>query len=110
MIELISADIVTVYAAMGSNEMSHSNFRCGVFSDHYNASQAAKGKGEWGSDGHVTESKAMKLSYDDGTSEYYLLDSDKPLDLDGEKAKADAKLKEETLANMTSEQKRVLGL
>lgn len=110
MTQLIDAEIVTVYTAVGSASMGGRNFTCGVFSDHHGASQGAKGKGEWGGDGSVKERKAMKVSYDDDTTQYFLLESDTALDLDGLKAKADEQLKEDTLSNLTDNQKRVLGL
>ena len=43
-------------------------------------------------------------------AKYFLLQTDEPIDLDGETAKTDEALKQAALAKLTDEDKRVLGL
>lgn len=69
------------------------------------ANAMAKGKGFYGSDGIYTEVPAISVN-----GVVYALRKEYPLDLNNEKATKDAELKAKTLASLTSEQKRVLGL
>ena len=77
----------------------------GRFSCEQYAKEAAKNRGWYGGDGDVKESSAIKV---DG--KIYGLASPNPIDLDRRNAIADEVLKQQTLAGLTPEQKRVLGL
>jgi hypothetical protein len=57
----------------------------------------------WG-DGNVVEQVAIMSA----NGEIVII-SERAIDLDGEASKRDARLKEDTLANLTPEQRRVLG-
>ena len=69
------------------------------------AENAAKGRGWYGGNGHVTRCAALRI---DGM--VWLLDQPEPIDLDSLEAKRDAELKAQTLASLTAEQRRVLGI
>jgi hypothetical protein len=69
------------------------------------AEEAGRGRGWYGGPGRVTEEEAVVI---DG--KVFVLRYADPIDLDSTKKAADAKLREETIASLTAEQKRVLGL
>lgn len=66
------------------------------------AARAAKGKGWYGGNGEVTSRQALRI---DG--EVWLLHYHEPIKLDVDR---DADLRERTIAAMSAEQRRVLGL
>lgn len=78
----------------------------GYFSEESVAKKEAKGKGSWGGNASID----MVCSVEVNGNTYILANGGKPIDVDLKKARSDAKLKEETLASLTDEQKRVLGL
>lgn len=77
----------------------------GIFRSSISANEAAKGRGWYGGDAECTEVWLVEI---DG--KYYRLKSPEPVDLDRQQAIYDEKLKQQTLASMTAEQKRVLGI
>lgn len=91
--------------AFGEDDNGRRAGRIGVYTSVIAAEHAAKGKGSWGGKGQVVEVLAVEI---DG--QWYELASDKPLDIDDAKKNADAKLKEDTLAMLSADQKRVLGI
>jgi hypothetical protein len=78
----------------------------GYFSNEQVAKGEAKGKGPYGDDATIEVVNSVEVNGET----YLLAENGKPVDVDLEKARSDAKLKEETLASLTDEQKRVLGL
>lgn len=78
----------------------------GYFSEESVAKKEAKGKGPWGGNASIDLIYSVELN----GNTYILANGGKPIDVDLKKARNDAKLKEETLASLTEEQKRVLGL
>ena len=97
--------IITVYAHHGDGGDRGTGPIRGYCSTRFDAEQAAKGQGWYGGDGWVSEVRAIKINYD-----IYILASDSPIDLDGKRQRADDDLKALTLASLSAEQKRVLGL
>lgn len=77
----------------------------GYFTSESQASLFARGKGWYGSDGGTSAAYAIQI---DG--KWYVLESRNPIDLDRNQAEADAILRAETLASLTADQKRVLGI
>ena len=77
----------------------------GYCSSKYDAEQKAQHSGWYGGQGWVAEHSAIKINHD-----VYVLATPHPIDLDGVQKQADAELKAKTLASLTSDQKRVLGL
>lgn len=69
------------------------------------AQKAAKGRGWYGGDGFVSKSHALRIE-----GKVWLLASPEPIDLDSIGAKRDAELREKTLAGLTPDQRRVLGI
>lgn len=78
----------------------------GYFSEESVAKKEAKGKGSWGENASIDVLYSVELN----GNTYILANGGKPVDVDLKKARNDAKLKEDTLASLTDEQKRVLGL
>ena len=97
--------IITVYAYHGDGGERGVGPVIGYCSSKYEADVASQNTGFYGGKGWVSEARAIKINHD-----VYILAHANPVDLDGVKAKADAELKEKTLASLSSEQKRVLGL
>lgn len=97
--------IITVYVAMGSNEMDHRSFPVSYHSNHTDAATASKGKGEWGGDGYVSTKKAIVLGTD-----CYVLEHEVPIDLDGLATKRKEEATKSALAKLTPEEISVLGL
>jgi hypothetical protein len=71
----------------------------------YNAKMMAKGKGFFGSEGMYMEVPALTIN---GVT--YVLKKEYPIELNDVQATKDADLRAKTLASLTPEQKRVLGL
>jgi len=99
------ANIKRFTGAYAENDAGRRSGRVGVYDSVTAAEAAAKGQGSWGGQGQISEVLAVEI---DG--QWYELVSDKPLDINDAQKKADAKLKEETLAALSADQKRVLGL
>lgn len=78
----------------------------GYASTKSRADEKAKGQAWYGGDGWISEMAAIELD----TGEIYILASPIPADIDGVRAKADAILREQTLALLSTEQRRVLGI
>ena len=97
--------IIKVYAHHGDGGDRGTGPIRGYCSTRHDAEQAAKGQGWYGGDGWVSEAHAIEINH----KVYVLADKD-PIDLDGKNARSDAELKEKTLASLTADQKRVLGL
>lgn len=78
----------------------------GYFRKHHEAVDFARGKAWYGGNGAVQSAKAVEI---DG--KVYILDSGgAPVDVDMCQYKADEKLKEDTLASLSEDQLRVLGV
>lgn len=69
------------------------------------ASHAAYRQGWYDQNGHVSSISALKI---DG--KYWALAHSEPIDMDQEAKKSDDKLRMETMASLSPEQLRVLGL
>lgn len=77
----------------------------GYFTRESAARQFAHGKAWYGGNGHVTKGWAIQIGND-----WYELTDSSPIDLDNQQKIADQELKRQTLASLTPDQKRVLGL
>lgn len=77
----------------------------GYASTESKAREMAKSEGFFGSDGIYTEVPAIVVN-----GVVYALRREYPIDIDNAQATKDAELKAKTLASLTPEQKRVLGL
>lgn len=100
----------TVHAVYESTDDRGSRGACiGYFSDPTNAMSASAGKGYFGGNGEIKELPAIVI-VNRGHRSVYVLASSKPIDLDHEQANADAELRKKTIAGLTDEQIRVLGL
>lgn len=97
--------IIKVYAHHGDGGDRGTGPIRGYCSSRYAAESAAQGQGWYGGNGWVSESYAIKINHD-----VYVLASKDPIDLDGKSAQTDAELKAQTLASLSEDQKRVLGL
>jgi hypothetical protein len=69
------------------------------------AKDLAKGKGFYGSQGHVSQHDALEVN-----GEIWVLAASNPVDLDNAQARRDDDLRKRTLASLSDEQRRVLGL
>lgn len=96
---------ITVWKAHGDGGERGTGPVLGYYSTESAAVAAAKGRAWYGSNGHVENASALKIG-----DQIWLLASPKPIDLDGVNKKRDAELKEQTLALLTPEQRRVLGV
>lgn len=96
---------ITVWAAHGDGGERGTGPVLAYYSTQYQAENAAKGRGWYGSNGRVSKHHALRFG-----SEVWLLQRPDPIDLDAVLAKRDAELREETLASLTDEQIRVLGI
>ena len=76
-----------------------------VFSDLYSATRASRGTGWFGGDALIIERKAILA--DNGS--HYAIAGD-AIDIDGLAEASDKQIREEAMAMLTPEQKRVLGL
>ena len=97
--------IIKVYAYHGDGGERGTGPVMGYCSSKYDADIASAHTGFYGGKGWVSEVPAIKINHD-----VYILAHDYPVDLDGVRAKSDAELKAKTLASLSAEQKRVLGL
>lgn len=97
--------IIDVYAAHGDGGEHSMGPAIGYFTHLHKAASAAAGKGWYGGDGGTSKHTAIDI---DGT--VYLLAQSRPIDIDGKQAKRDAELRQQTLASLSREQLRVLGL
>lgn len=77
----------------------------GYASTKSRADEMAKGQGWYGGTGWVQETSVVEIE-----GKIYALASPVPIDLDGVQAGKDAILRKQTLANMSDDQLRVLGL
>ena len=96
---------ITVYAYHGDGGERGIGPIIGFTSTRHDAEVKAHNSGFYGGAGHVAEHQAIKINCN-----VFLLARPDPIDLDGVAAKNDANLKASTLANLTTDQKRVLGL
>lgn len=97
--------IIKVWAYHGDGGDRGTGPILGYCSSKYDADQKAKHSGWYGGQGWVAEHTAIKINHD-----IYVLANPQPIDLDGVKAQSDADLKAKTLASLTDDQKRVLGI
>lgn len=98
------AKIIKVYAYHGDGgEMGYGPL-LGYTTEKADAVSATRGKGWYGSDAHISELNAIQVG-----DEVYLLSSVTPIRLDGDK-KLDEELRAKTIAGLTPQQKRALGL
>jgi hypothetical protein len=97
--------LIKVYAYHGDGGDRGTGPILGYCSTKYQADLESTHTGFYGGKGWVSETSAIRIN-----NEVYILAGEHPVDLDGVKAKSDAELKEKTLASLTDEQKRVLGL
>lgn len=97
--------LITVYAYHGDGGERDCGPIIGYCSSNHDADVKSHSSGFYGGKGYVSEHTAVKINQD-----IYLLAQSKPIDLDGVQAKYDADLKAETLASLTADQKRVLGI
>lgn len=103
--ETMSAEIFKIYATHASKDEYNIGPIIGFFSNRTTAELFGQGKGWFGGNGSVTAEWAVKI---DG--KYYHLVSCQSIDLDRKASEADAMLKQQILASLTPDQKRVLGL
>jgi hypothetical protein len=101
--EFAVGEVFAVWAAYHGSDKGYGP-KIGTFSTVCKAAQAASGKGWYGGDGDVVEQTAIMSAHGE-----IMVISERSVGLDGEASKRDASLKEETLANLTPEQRRVLG-
>lgn len=96
-------EVYSVYTQ--ENEFGRQGAKLGDFSASTDAASFAVGKGWWGGNADVVPQKALKVG-----EHIFLLQSKKPIDLDGQQKKKDDELREKTLESLSPEQRRVLGL
>ena len=99
-------DVVAVY---GSDDDGRRTGLCGVTLSASFAEELAKGKGTWGSKGHIVPRKAIAVG--DGT--VYLIEGNAPILLAEHRADVEAeemRRRDEALAKLTESDKIVLGL
>lgn len=104
-------NIITVYEVSTDHNVDMGGSRqievLGYFTDKCIASEYGKGKGAWGGNCDIAEKQAIEITTTSGKA-FYLLG--KQIDPDLKSKKADEELKQKTLASLTEDQKRVLGL
>lgn len=107
-----SVEIVDIHCVMGGgDEYGRGKHPVAYYSSYSAASAGVTGVGYWGGDGTIINKKAIKITdLREHRTQYYLLESATPLDLDEIQKKADEKLRNDTLSNLSAEQKRVLNL
>jgi hypothetical protein len=98
-------EIITVYAHHGDGGERGTGPILGYCSTRPAAEVAAYGQGWYGGNGWVSDCPALKIG-----DAVFVLAHKNPIDLDGKRSLADAELKAKTLADLTDDQKRVLGL
>ena len=100
-------NIIKIYMAHGDGGEMSIGPVIGYYRSHTSAASAVIGSGWYGGTGHVSEGHAVQLE----NGQWYLLaNSGYSIDLDGEQAKLDAKLREQALGKLSNEEKRVLGI
>lgn len=104
-IENARVEIFQVWAAHGDNGGSGTAPVIGYFDSYGKADAAAKGRGWYGGNGNVSDHTAIKVN-----DKCYLLARNAEIDLNLDQKKRDEELRQATLASLTDEQKRVLGL
>ena len=97
-------EILQVWAAHGDGGERSIGPIIGYFDTEDRAHEFAKQKGWYGGNGNVSRKHALRI---DGLT--YILDSKYPVDMNREQETRDAALKEATLAELSPEQRRVLG-
>jgi hypothetical protein len=105
MVELSQVKFVKVYAAHGDGGERAQGPIIGYFSSAFKASNYARNAGFYGSDGGTSIVPAVNI---DG--KIYVLSQEGAIDLDGEQVQRDANLRAQTIASLSVEQLRVLGL
>lgn len=98
-------ELITVYAYHGDGGERGTGPVIGWCSTEDKAQIAGRHTGYYDSQGGVSTANAIKIGND-----FYLLARKKPIDVDGINGKHDDILRDKTMASLTSEQKRVLGL
>jgi hypothetical protein len=102
---MTTVDFFNVFEVHGDGGERSSGPVIGYASTEDKAKVMAHGKGFFGSDGVYFEVPAIKVN-----DKIFVLKKDYPVDLDDTQATKDAELRSKTLASLTPEQKRVLGL
>lgn len=91
----------------------------GYYMSYYEAVHDSKGKSWYGSNGSVDKrpKKAICLTYEDGSQQYFLVESNVQIQFESdearlarEKEEKDARIKDMALSKLSSEERRVLGL
>lgn len=99
-------DVIEVWAAHGDGGDERSTGPViGYCRTEAQAREFAKGKGWYGGNGVVLKKPAIFVE-----GEYWLLEERNPIDLDNEQARRDKQLRDETIAGLSKEQRRVLGI
>lgn len=96
---------IDVYAVKETNLDGFPGAVIGYFRIHADAFEYAKGKGGWGGEGIVDKVSAVSIG-----GHVYILATPQPVDLDLVKKKRDEELRKRTLAELSADQIRVLGI
>jgi hypothetical protein len=113
---MVLPHIIKVYVVFTTiDDWGRHGERLGIFSTPEDAIQCAKGQGWYGGNGDIVEKWAIEDCSMGKSGTYYLLSGSKdhppiPIDLDLKKKTADEELRAKTLAALTPDQKRVLGI
>lgn len=103
--------LITVWAVNQGDDDRHSGTPHWWFSNEGIARSFAKGKGWYGGDAPVGQHTVLMVPAEvteSGKIEYYL--ADERVDVDGKEELEENRLKEQALAKLTPEEKRVLRL
>jgi hypothetical protein len=101
----MNPSIFEVYAPRGDGGEHGLGPAMGYYSTIVQAETKAKNSGWWGGYGGVSTHFAVMIN-----GEVFLLAQADPIDLDNVRQLADEELRAKTLAQLTPDQKRVLGL
>ena len=96
---------IVIWSAYKADDEGCRGVIIGYYSTKSFAEKASKGKGWWGADGEIQALDALKVGND-----VWLLAKMHPLDVDDVTCIDDEVLRKETLAKLTVEQRRVLGV
>lgn len=96
-------DVFSVYST--KDEYGRRGVKVGDFRSFAVAEAYAHGRGWYGGKGDVAKSKAVSI-----LGKVYLLQDPSPIDLDGEQKARDDLLRQETIASLSDDQLRVLGI
>lgn len=96
---------LTVWVAHGDGGEHGKGPVIGYSSTKERAALIAKGRGWYGRDGDLEPVPAIRIG-----DKVWLLLQASPIDLDSEDQKRDAELRASTIAGLSAEQRRVLGL